>query len=240
MSGERSRGNEAPGWHEYFALQADACRDPALKRFYSTGLPPADTPIADVSLMALDFETTGMDAHRDAIVSIGMVPFDLRTIRPGAGYYRVVRPRSPLREESIAYHRITHSEVEHAPHLEQVLDEVLHRLAGHVLVVHYREIERPFLDAAVLASRGERCLFPVIDTMALEAQREREGRLQRIRRFLGFRPPSIRLADSRARYGLPAYSLHHAKVDAMATAELFQAQVARHYSPDTPVSEFWG
>ncbi|MFN2348416.1 MAG: 3'-5' exonuclease [Thioalkalivibrio sp.] len=239
MANATSTQAQRPGWQEYFARQAQACRDPALRRFYEAGLPTDDTPIADLPLMALDFETTGMDPSRHAIVSIGMVPFNLRTIRPAAGHYRVVRPPQPLREESIAFHRITHSEVEHAPELDTVLDDILDKLRGHLVVVHYRNIERPFLDAAVMARRGEHCLFPLIDTMHLEARRERQGPRQRIKRFFGIQPVSIRLADSRARYGLPAYSSHHAKLDAMATAELFQAQVARHYSPDTPVSRLW-
>jgi DNA polymerase III subunit epsilon len=239
MSGSRSRQADSPSWREYFNRQAEACRDLALKRFYQAGLPAENTPISDVPLMALDFETTGMDAGKHAIISIGMVPFDLHRVRPSVGHYWVVKPPLPLTEESIAFHRITHSEVEHAPALDAVLDDILGKLAGHVTVVHYRNIERPFLDAAFMALRGEHCLFPIIDTMMLEARRERHGSLQRAKIILGFKPPSIRLADSRARYGLPAYSSHHAKLDAMATAELLQAQVARHYSPDTPVSELW-
>jgi DNA polymerase III subunit epsilon len=239
MTGDGKRRGESLTWHDYFARQTETCDDPAVRRFYAAGLPPEDTPVGDVRLMALDFETTGMDANRDAIVSIGAVPFDLRVIRPAAGRYWVVKPPRPLSEESITYHRITHSQVAQAPHLDTVLDEILDMLAGHVVVVHYLNIERPFLDTAVTALRGEHCLFPMIDTMAIEARRERAGVLQRVKAFFGIRPPSIRLADSRNRYGLPAYTSHHAKVDAMATAELFQAQVARHYSPETPVSEFW-
>jgi DNA polymerase-3 subunit epsilon len=189
--------------------------------------------------MALDFETTGMDPREHAIVSIGMVPFDLRVIRPAAGRYWVVKPPRPLTAESIALHRITHSEVEHAPPIAAILDEVLSELAGRLVVVHYRNIERPFLDAAVMANYGEHCLFPVIDTMDLEARWERRGRLRRIKRLFGIQPPSIRLADSRDRYGLPHYSSHHAKLDAMATAELFQAQMAWHFRPDTAVSDLW-
>ena len=235
----RNAAAGAPGWCEYFALQARNCADPALKSFYAAGLPDGETPVGEVALMALDFETTGMNPAQDSIISIGMVPFDLRAIRPAQGHYRVVKPAHPLREESIAYHRITHSEVEHAPPLDEVLDEVLDRLAGHLIVVHYLNIERPFLDAATMTLRGEHCLFPLIDTMALEARHERRGWGRRVKHFLGIPPTSIRLADSRARYGLPRYSSHHAKVDALATAELFLAQVARHYSPDTPLSELW-
>jgi len=229
----------SPSWADYFARQAEACRTPALQRFYAAGVPAEERPIGEVPLVALDFETTGMDPREHAIVSIGMVPFDLHVIRPAAGRYWVVKPPQSLRAESIAFHRITHSEVEHAPPIAAILDEVLAELAGRLVVVHYRNIERPFLDAAVLASRGEHCLFPLIDTMELEARWERHGRLRGVKRLFGIQPSSIRLADSRGRYGLPHYSSHHAKVDAMATAELFQAQMARHFTPDTPVSDLW-
>jgi len=229
----------SPSWADYFARQAQACRMPALKCFYAAGVPSEERPIGEVPLMALDFETTGMHPREHAIVSIGMVPFDLRVIRPSAGRYWVVKPPRPLTEESIAFHRITHSEVEHAPPIAAILDEVLSELGGRLVVVHYRNIERPFLDAAVLANLGEHCLFPLVDTMALEARWERHGRLRGIKRLFGIQPPSIRLADSRTRYGLPHYSSHHAKLDAMATAELFQAQMARHLTPDTPVADLW-
>jgi DNA polymerase-3 subunit epsilon len=230
---------QPPSWAEYFARQAEACKTPALNRFYAGGVPAEACPIGDIPLVALDFETTGMDPREHAIVSIGLVPFDLRVIRPSAGRYWVVKPPRPLTEESIAFHRITHSEVEQAPPIAVILDEVLSELADRLVVVHYRHIERPFLDAAMMANHGEHCLFPLIDTMALEARWERHGLLQRIKRVFGIRPSSIRLADSRTRYGLPHYSCHHAKVDAMATAELFQAQMARHFTPDTPVSALW-
>nr|WP_242469340.1 3'-5' exonuclease [Rhabdochromatium marinum] len=229
----------SPSWADYFARQAQACKTVGLKRFYAAGVPAEDGPIGDVPLVALDFETTGLDPREHAIVSIGLVPFDLRVIRPAAGRYWVVKPPRSLRVESIAFHRITHSEVEHAPPITAILDELLAALAGRLVVVHYRNIERPFLEAAVLANRGERCLFPVIDTMALEARWERRGRLWGLKRLFGLQPPSIRLAASRARYGLPHYSSHHAKVDAIATAELFQAQMARHFQPSTPVSDLW-
>ncbi len=226
-------------WQQYFAYQAQVCQTPALKELYQTGLPAADTPISEVPLMALDFETTGLDPRKDAIISIGMVPFKLWTVRPSAGRYWVVNPSRRLTEESIGFHHITHSEVESAPTLDAILDEVLQQLEGHLVVVHYLNIERPFLDQAVRTLRGEQCLFPLVDTMSIEARWYRQSRMQRLKQWFGAKPASIRLADSRERYGLPAYSTHHAKVDALATAELFLAQIARHYSPETPLSQLW-
>lgn len=230
---------EESTWPAFFADKAKRCQDPALRAFYAAGVPAPKTPLRDVPLVALDFETTGMDVHRHAIVSIGLVPFDLTRIRPSAGRYWVVRPQQQLDEASIRFHRITHAEVAQAPDIDDVLDELLTELSGCLVVVHYRGIERPFLDAAVQDRRGERCLFPLIDTMSIEAREVRQGLWNRLKGMLLGSRTSIRLSDTRTRYGLPAYSAHHAKVDALATAELLQAQIARHYSPDTPVSELW-
>ncbi|NLW04889.1 MAG: 3'-5' exonuclease, partial [Pseudomonadaceae bacterium] len=47
------------------------------------------------------------------------------------------------------------------------------------------------------------------------------------------------LAACRERYGLPNYHPHDALTDALATAELLQAQIAHHYSPDTPLKKVW-
>lgn len=226
-------------WASYYKQRASQSADADLRRFYSGSLPNADTPLEQQEFVALDFETTGLNPHRDRIVSIGLVPFTLSRIRPASGRYWLVDPDTALSKTSVTIHHITDSEVADAPLLDSVLPELLQALAGRIVVVHYRQIEREFLDAAVLALRGEHCLFPLIDTMAIEARWIRQGMLANMKRTLGLREDSIRLADSRLRYGLPDYSAHHAKVDAMATAELFQAQVARHYSEDTRLSDLW-
>lgn len=228
-----------PDWPHYFLRRAEATQDPLLKRFFAAGTVAPETPIGEAPMVALDLETTGLDARRHAIVSIGMVPFDLSRIALPQRRYWVVRPRGPLERESVAFHHITDSDVATAPRLEDVLDEMLATLAGRLAVVHYRHIERPFLHFAVESSRGEGVNFPMIDTMSIEAIRHRQSMWARLRRWLGRPPVSIRLHNSRLRYGLPAYQGHHALVDALATAELLQAQIAHFYSPQTPVSELW-
>tara|TARA_R110002049_G_scaffold114812_4_gene266150 strand:+ start:4838 stop:5560 length:723 start_codon:yes stop_codon:yes gene_type:complete len=239
MTGSKTDYAVATQWESYLAEQARVCRTPVLKRFYAAGMSPADTPLAELPLVAMDFETTGLDPHHNEIISIGLVPFTLAGIRPADGYYQVIKPSGPLTEASITLHRITHSQVAQAPPLPQVLDEVIGQLIGRVVVVHYRGIERPFLNRAAERVWGEHCLFPLIDTMAIEARWERETWSKKVRHWLGMQSASIRLGDSRQRYGLPAYSCHHAKLDAVATAELFIAQVARHYSSETPVGTLW-
>ncbi|MCW8904463.1 MAG: 3'-5' exonuclease, partial [Sedimenticola sp.] len=91
---------------------------------------------------------------------------------------------------------------------------------------------------ALLRRLGESIEFPVIDTMALEQyilHRRQSPWARLMRRPLG----SLRLGDCRERYGLPHYQAHHALTDALATAELLQAQIAHHFQNDTPLGELW-
>lgn len=226
-------------WATYMRARADAARDSAVKRYFATPLPPWDTPIAEVPMVALDMETTGLDERHHAIVSLGVMPFTLSRITPAKRRYWVVKPSRTLFASSIAYHHITHSEIARAPDFDAIIDELLPVIAGRIVVVHFRNIERPFLEAAVRVRRGEGVLFPMIDTMSLEARLYRQTRWARFRRWLGRPPISIRLNASRARYHLPAYQGHHALMDALATAELLQAQVATHYHPETPLGDLW-
>lgn len=229
-----------PDWPSLFAELARTAKDPRLARFYEAGTVSADTPLDQVPLLALDVETTGLDSRKDSIVSLGQVPFDLRRIRCREASYWVVKPVCELSSQSITFHHITHSDISQAPRLASVLDELLTVMAGKIIVVHYRNIERGFLDQAVRHLLGEGLQFPVIDTMQLEARLyPRKRRPGWLHQALGKQPISIRLADSRLRYGLPLYQAHHALTDAIATAELLQAQVAMHYSSTTTVGELW-
>lgn len=226
-------------WAAYMNNRAASAQNPAVQQFFDTPVVSPDTPIADVPMVALDMETTGLDERRHAIISLGLIPFTLSRIMPAGRRYWVVKPSRPLVAASIEHHHITHSEIACAPDFDAIIDALLPLLAGNIVVVHFRNIERPFLEAAVRVRRGEGVLFPMIDTMSLEARMYRQSPWARFRRWLGRPPVSIRLNASRARYSLPAYQGHHALTDALATAELLQAQMATHYRPETPLGALW-
>jgi DNA polymerase-3 subunit epsilon len=213
-----------------------------LENYYRQGVVGAEAEIDQVQFVALDLETTSMDPSRGSIVSIGVVPFDLTRIRVADARYWVVRPRRELSSESILIHHITHDELDEAPRFSAALPELLEILTKRIVVVHYRQIERPFLDQVCRRWMGEGLEFPLIDTMTIEAYALQTQRSfwERASGWLGFRQrKSLRLAACRSRYGLPVYSAHHAMTDALATAELFQAQVAWHLDPRSPISQWW-
>jgi DNA polymerase-3 subunit epsilon len=226
-------------WHGYYAEQSRSCKDLRLKAFFEAGVIDPETPLNEVPFVALDFETTGLNPREHSIVSAGMVPFTSARISCRKASHFIVKPRQTLLPESVTIHGITHSDVQSAPDLGDVLHEFLPKLAKQVVVVHYRQIERDFLNRALLARIQEQLFFPVIDTMVLEAQILRKQQSV-ISSLLGRRSTlSLRLPDIRERYGLPRYHLHHAMTDALATAELLQAQIAHHFDEKTPISQLW-
>lgn len=240
-TGGHGRTNAADSdWAQQFASLARTAHDPRLQAFYAQGVPDGDTPLQDVPLAALDVETTGLNPARDEIVSIGVIPMTMTRIQSSASQYWVVCPKSELTPESVTIHAITHAQIASAPDLDVILGDLLQALAGRIVVVHCRDIERRFLDAALKARLGEGIVFPVIDTMELEARLYRKPPTL-LARLLGRTPPrvSIRLAASRARYRLPRYRAHHALTDALASAELLQAQVAHRFTLQTPLRELW-
>jgi DNA polymerase-3 subunit epsilon len=191
-------------------------------------------------MLALDLETTGLDDRQDAIISIGCIPFDYQRIRCSGARNWIVQPNQPVAEIAVTIHGITHSDLKAAPRFADHFEALLQAMSGKVIVAHCHEIERRFLTAATLLLTGEKLYFPVIDTMALEERKHPYKRPNAIQRWFGeVNSPSLRLDATRARYGLPSYHPHHALTDALATAELLQAQLQDRYPPQTPVAHLW-
>ncbi len=226
-------------WPLKFEQKLARTQSSLLREFYQTPLPNATTPLAEVPFVALDFETTGLDPRKDDIITIGLVPFDLNRIYLNQARHWTLRPSRNLDEKSIVIHGITHNDIQDAPDLIEVLPELLQALAGKIAVVHYRRIEREFLNNAVKSRIGEGIEFPVLDTLDIE-QRIQEKLTGGIwNQLKGKKPASVRLGQSRQRYGLPYYSPHHALTDSIATAELLQAQIAHYHKPNKAVGELW-
>ncbi|EGU33897.1 DNA polymerase III subunit epsilon [Vibrio ichthyoenteri ATCC 700023] len=226
-------------WQQKYAHKVDRCHNEVLKSFYQQALPPANTPLEQIKFLAMDFETTGLNPETDDIITIGTVPFDLNRIYLNQARHWTIKPRKQLEEDSIVIHGITHSDLVDAPDLSAVFADVLDQMAAKVVVVHYKRIEREFFDRALRDRIHEGIEFPLIDTMAIEAsvqQRKHGGLWNKLR---GVTPQSVRLGKTRTRYNLPPYSPHHALTDAVATAELLQAQLAYHYTKTTQIGQLW-
>ena len=235
----RLTNQEILNWPAFLELKATESKDSRLKNFYETGTYPNEAPLKDIKFVALDFETTGLDSEQNSIISIGLVPFNLNRVfcKQAKSWY--ITPQDKLKENTVVIHGITHSDLKGAPDLKRILEQLLDELAGKVVVVHYRRIERDFFDSNLRALINEGIIFPLIDTMQIEYDLQRKKTRGVINWLRRRKTQSIRLANSRFRYNLPTYSPHDALTDAIATAELLQAQIRYHYTPETPIEKLW-
>jgi len=174
-----------------------------------------------VTFWALDIETGGLDAKRDPIIAVGMLPIRAGIVKLGEAYETLIRPEEgrAIKPESVRAHQLVREEVGLAPPLPEVLREVDWRVRQGALLVHHQAIDVNFLKRAYDRHGLKWPAPPVVDTVELILK------LARKRRFVNpdapEDAPSTNLSQARRRHGLPEYQAHDALTDAIATAELF-------------------
>ncbi|MFT3889140.1 MAG: exonuclease domain-containing protein [Arachnia sp.] len=192
--------------------------DGGLRRYLATPAPGRDTLVENLPLLALDFETTGLDPRREHILSAGMVEVVGLAIPLGTATNVLVIPDGEVGQSAVI-HQLTDDELlaDGVP-LAEALDLVFDRLAGRILLAHHAAVEVGFLAEAVQRLYGVRIEIPAVDTLQLG------------HRALGVDedhpPDALRLWRLRRRSSLPTYRGHDAVVDALACAELWLALAA--------------
>ncbi len=200
-----------------------SCALPLQQRLLEQPLPSGSARVADLDMVALDFETTGLDAQRDFVIAAGWV--QIRGDRIVMASAREVRVRSGDSNgvgQSAVIHGILDSDLDDAGGTESMVEQLLPELAGRAIVAHAAAIERGFLAALLRRMGGVPLPNPFIDTMALERHLV-EGGGGRVRELHA----DLTLDACRARRGLPDHQRHSAGADAIAAAELLLAQVAQ-------------
>jgi len=192
--------------------------DDPFAQLLGSALPRSSTPLAATEFVSLDIETTGLDAERADILSVGWVVVRGGRVDLGTAESYLVRPAGAV-GNSASVHGLTDTVVSQGLDWETALDKVVQALSGRVLLVHHAGLDKALLDKLCLQRFGERLLVPVVDTLELEHRRQR-------RQHHVEANSSLRLPDLREAYGLPRYAAHDCLVDAIAAAELVLAMAA--------------
>ncbi len=190
-----------------------------LREYLETPFPKPSTDYREVDYLAIDLETTGLDAKNDHILSVGYVVVHGNCIDLSSARHRLVKTAEAIPEASAIIHQITDDIAAQGDSLEQVLAEALSALKGKVMIAHHARVEQGFLSAACRRVFGAGLPIPTLDTQAL-ALRTFD------RRHIAYRGSDLRLHALGDYYSLPRYSAHNALSDALAAAELFLAQAA--------------
>lgn len=209
---------------ERLGLLKKAPDDVGLQRYLNTPFPVLKTPIDELSYLVLDFEMTGLDARTEAILSIGYTLIQDMRVKLGKSNHQIVKINREIPPDSILIHGITDDRMQDGEHLHQVMDKLFAMMAGRVLLVHYASVEKNFLQAYCQRQYGFTIPMMMLDTLAIEQRyRQRHG--------MGVGGSQLRLYNLRTQYGLPRYKAHNAMTDAIATAELFLAQLSHRSKP---------
>jgi len=218
---------------DYQRKQALAQSAPGpLTDYLQTPFADKNSDCREIEIVAIDLETTGLDPRKDDILSIGMVNIDHFGVKLSTAWHSVVRIERDIPGESAVIHQITDDQAAAGAPIEQLLPEVLRRLAGRPMLVHYSPIEQNFLSAACQRLYGAPFVVQIIDTLEI-GQRVFERRNHLIQ------AGDLRLFNLRPRYNLPQYKAHNALSDALATAELFLAMADNLYpGRPCPLGEF--
>jgi DNA polymerase-3 subunit epsilon len=169
----------------------------------------------EVEFASLDFETTGLDYARDAVLSFGIVPIRGGRIVLRDAVHQLVEPHVAPSPTSMTIHGILPAELVGAPSMLEARQTLRSALAGRFLLAWYAEVEIAFLSRIFAMRSG--------------SWRRRTVDARRLVLALEGRPGHTRetLAGTAARYGIPVTSPHQALDDALVTAQLFLVLASR-------------
>jgi DNA polymerase-3 subunit epsilon len=199
-----------------------ASRLPLQQRLLEqASLPSPRAPVRDLELVALDFETTGLDAQRDHVVAAGWVRIVGGRVALASAREMHVRPDRPEGVgQSATIHGIVDSDLDDAVSPGALVEALLTDLGGRIVVAHAATIERAFLERLLRDLGGVPVPNTFLDTMSIERRLLEAGGVHGAER-----QTDLSLDACRRRRGLPAHTQHSAAADALACAELLLAQL---------------
>jgi DNA polymerase-3 subunit epsilon len=193
-----------------------------LHSMMASGIPARSATFAETEFVALDIETTSLDAATADMLSVGWVVLRGGRVALKTARSWLVQPSGDV-GKSASVHGLTDTVVGEGLNWGVVLDKIVNSLRGRVLLVHHAGLDKALLDRMCLQRYGAKLLVPVVDTLELELRRQRRAHHVEENQ-------SLRLGDLRDAYNLPRYGAHDALSDAIATAELLIAIVRNRKS----------
>lgn len=198
-----------------------------LRDYLSVPFPAPKTALNKTPILAMDFETTGLNAKTDQILSVGYICIDSFEISLSSAYHQVIRTQGELKEEGVIIHQITDDAKSQGQKVENVIEQLLYAMAGKAVLVHFAPIEKNFLQHTCKKLYGMAPIFPIIDTLMIARKRLDQ-------RTSLYSPNDLRLFNLRESHELPRYKAHNALSDALATAELFLAEIECKQQKSSP------
>ena len=178
------------------------------------------SPINKTDFVAFDTELTGLDFKQDAIISIGAVKLRGTTILPVRTFYRLVKPQCELKHKSVVVHELTHTDLECAEDLLEVIGDFVKFIGDAVLIGHFVHIDLNFVNKPLQQAFGVSLKNPALDTSTLhDWLYENDSKFARHYQGMTMKSDLFSMAK---KYGVDGGKAHNSFSDAYITAQLFQ------------------
>ena len=151
-------------WWLHWRYAKSAAQTP-LACFYTDPPINQNQCVADAELLALDFETSGLNPQSDRLLSMGWVLISRGRIRMASAGHCIIRSDHHSVGQSATVHGLLDTDLEQGISLSEALSSLLAMLRGRMLVVHYSPIESGFLLSACQAIHGVPLPLQIIGTM---------------------------------------------------------------------------
>lgn len=172
--------------------------------------------LAQARFIVVDVETSGLDARKDRLLSIGACAVHAQRVLVGENYETILRRDEVSERENILIHGIGPQAQAAGTPPEESLMGFLDFIGKHPLVAFHAGFDQTMLDRDLRETLGVRLPNPWLDLAQLAPALVPEARL-----------PRASLDDWLGYFGLRAGARHRAVDDAFVTAELFLVLLAR-------------
>jgi DNA polymerase-3 subunit epsilon len=106
--------------------------------------------------VSVDCETTGLNVHRDEIISIGAVKIVGNRIMTSERLELIVKPSRRVSAESIVIHGLRESDVTHGLDPDEAIKQLLHFIGSRPLVGYYLEFDVAMINRIMWPLLGVR------------------------------------------------------------------------------------
>lgn len=176
-----------------------------------------DKMLGDTPLASVDLELTSLDPVTTQITSIGYVSGSAGKITLSSSGYHVINTSADLGQSPVI-HGLTLDILQQGEGLADAINSLLPLLKTHVLIFHNARLDLMALDSAF-----KRCGLPQMEVLYLDTLQLALYQLNKQHQVLPSN--SATLTVCRQRLDLPAFPEHNALDDALATMQLFYAQL---------------
>lgn len=202
LFGKWPKKKKLPGSYNWYPK---ACADPVLLQ----------TKITEIRFVVVDTETTGLDAKKDQILSIGAVAVQNYSVLLTDSFDAALRQQY-FNNESIAVHEITPGASATAREAGEVIKQFLDYLQGAVIIAHNVHFDYQIISETMKKLMGFGLHNHYYDTMWLLPRVDDHFRHTSL-----VKPAEFSLESLCKRYHIPFADQHTAVGDALATALLF-------------------